>query len=175
MKQRLTWFVAIATIAGPACGLLLHASLGADGSARAVAVFSLVTAGFLRLIKMIIAPLVFCTLVVGVAHMDGAASIVRVGARTLGWFMIATLISLCIGLGAAHLFEPGLGMTPPAITGAAPGAAAPASPLSPQAIMEHVVPTSVVQAMAANEILQIVLSPSCLALRPQAWGPRQLR
>ena len=107
MKQRLTWIVAIATIAGLACGLLLHGSLGPAGTARAVAVFSLVTAAFLRLIKMIIAPLVFCTLSVGVARMDGAASIVRVGARTIGWFLLATLISMGIGLAAAHLFKIG--------------------------------------------------------------------
>ncbi len=153
MKQRLTWFVAIATIAGPVCGFILHVFLGPEGSTRAVAIFALVTAAFLRLIKMIIAPLVFCTLSVGVARMDGAASIVRVGARTIGWFMFATLISMCIGLATAHIFKPGLGMTPPAIT-AAPAAV---SPLAPQDIMEHIIPTSVVQAMATNEILQIVV------------------
>jgi len=154
MKPRLTWFVAIATIAGPACGLLLHSWLGtASGAARVVAAFSLVTTGFLRLIKMIIAPLVFCTLSVGVARMDGAASIARVGARTIGWFLFATLISMCIGLGAAHAFKPGLGLAPPAITGELP----PATPLQPQEIMEHIIPASVIQAMAANEILQIVV------------------
>jgi Na+/H+-dicarboxylate symporter len=153
MKPRLTWIVAIATIAGLACGLLLHGSLGPAGTGRAVAVFSLITAAFLRLIKMIIAPLVFCTLSVGVARMDGAASIVRVGARTIGWFLFATLISLGIGLGSAHLFKPGLGMTPPALTGEPP----PAAPLAPLEVMEHIIPASVFQAMAANEILQIVV------------------
>jgi Na+/H+-dicarboxylate symporter len=153
MKPRLTWIVAIATIAGLACGLLLHGFLSPDGTARAVTVFSLITAAFLRLIKMIIAPLVFCTLSVGVARMDGAASIVRIGARTIGWFMFATLLSLGIGLGSAHLFKPGLGMMPPAISGEPP----PAAPLAPMQVMEHIIPASVVQAMAANEILQIVV------------------
>jgi Na+/H+-dicarboxylate symporter len=153
MKPRLTWIVAIATIAGLACGVVLHGLLGPAGTARAVALFSLITAAFLRLIKMIIAPLVFCTLSVGVARMDGAGSIVRVGARTIGWFLFATLVSLGIGLGSAHLFKPGLGMTPPAITGDPPAAV----PLAPMQVMEHIIPASVVQAMAANEILQIVV------------------
>jgi Na+/H+-dicarboxylate symporter len=153
MKPRLTWFVAAATIAGPACGLLLHGWLSSESAAGLVTAFSLVTAGFLRLIKMIIAPLVFCTLSVGVARMDGGASIARVGARTIGWFLFATLIAMCIGLAAAHIFKPGLGLTQPVISGELPAA----TPLKPQEIMEHIIPASVIQAMAANEILQIVV------------------
>jgi Na+/H+-dicarboxylate symporter len=168
MKPRLTWIVAIATIAGLACGLLLHGALGPAGTTRAVAFFSLITAAFLRLIKMIIAPLVFCTLSVGVARMDGAASIVRVGARTIGWFLLATLISMSIGLAAAHLFKPGLGMAPPAITGEAPAAA----PLEPLQVMEHIIPASVVQAMAANEILQIVVFSILFGAAAASLGPK---
>ena len=92
MKSRLTWFVIIAMIAGPLCGLLLQQTLGTGPAADSVAAgLSLVTTSFLRLIKMIIAPLVFSTLVVGVARMEGAASIARIRARALGWFVVATM------------------------------------------------------------------------------------
>ncbi len=110
MKSRLTWFVIIAMITGPLFGLLLHEVLGTGPAAdSAAAAFSLVTTSFLRLIKMIIAPLVFSTLVVGVARMEGAAAIARIGAKALGWFVIATLVSMTIGLAAVQLFKPGLG------------------------------------------------------------------
>jgi Na+/H+-dicarboxylate symporter len=75
MKSRLTWFVVIAMIAGPLFGLLLHATLGGSPAAdSAGAGLSLVTTSFLRLIKMIIAPLVFSTLVVGVEKPWGGSS-----------------------------------------------------------------------------------------------------
>src|SRR5579871_3798460 len=117
MKSRLTWFVILAMIAGPLFGLLLHEVLGSGPAAdSAAADFSLVTTSFLRLIKMIIAPLVFCTFVVGVARMEGAAAIARIGAKALGWFLIATLISMSIGLVAVQVFKPGLGLTAAAAT-----------------------------------------------------------
>src|ERR1700730_5991153 len=154
MKSRLTWFVILAMIAGPAAGLLLHQTLGTGPAAdSAAAGFSLVTSSFLRLIKMIIAPLVFSTLVVGVARMEGAASIARIGARALGWFVVATMISMAIGVVAVQLFKPGLGLSASA---AAPGSIA-AGPLQLKDLLEHIIPSSIVQAMASNEVLQIVV------------------
>jgi Na+/H+-dicarboxylate symporter len=154
MKSRLTWFVVIAMIAGPLFGLFLHQTLG-DGAAAdsAAAGLSLVTTSFLRLIKMIIAPLVFSTLVVGVARMEGAASIARIGAKALGWFVVATMISMAIGVVAVQLFKPGFGLTASA---AAPGSIA-AGPLQLKDLLEHIIPSSIVQAMASNEVLQIVV------------------
>ncbi len=154
MKSRFTWFVIIAMIAGPLFGLLLHQLLGpGPGADGAAAAFSLITTSFLRLIKMIIAPLVFSTLVVGVARMEGAAAIARIGAKALGWFVIGTLISMAIGLAAVQLFKPGLGLS----ATAAAGGPAVAAPLQLKEFLEHVIPSSVVQAMANNEILQIVV------------------
>jgi Na+/H+-dicarboxylate symporter len=154
MKSRLTWFVILAMITGPLFGLLLHEVLGNGPAAdNAAAAFSLVTTSFLRLIKMIIAPLVFATLVVGVARMQGAAAIARIGGKALGWFVIATLISMTIGLAAVQLFQPGLGLS---ATAAATGASV-AAPLQFKEFLEHIIPSSVVQAMAGNEILQIVV------------------
>ena len=73
----------------------------------------LVTFVFLRLIKMIIAPLVFSTLVVGIAHMEDAAAIGRVGAKAIAWFVLASLVSLTLGLVMVHLFQPGVGLALP--------------------------------------------------------------
>src|ERR1700727_1543382 len=156
MKSRLTWFVIIAMITGPLFGLLLHELLGSGPAAESAAtIFSLVTTSFLRLIKMIIAPLVFSTLVVGVARMEGAAAIARIGAKALGWFLIATLISMTIGRAAVQLFKPGLGLSATAAaSGAGVGVGA---PLQFKAYLDHIIPSSVVQAMANNEILQIVV------------------
>src|SRR3984885_13188510 len=103
MKSRLTWFVIIAMITGPLFGLLLHEVLGSGPAAESAAtVFSLIPTSFLGLIKMIIAPLVFSTLVVGVARMEGAAAIARIGAKALGWFGMATRVSMTIGLAAVQ-------------------------------------------------------------------------
>ncbi|HEY2675374.1 MAG TPA: dicarboxylate/amino acid:cation symporter [Steroidobacteraceae bacterium] len=156
MKSRLTWLVIIAMIAGPLFGLLLHSALGPGEAADSVAAgLSLVTTSFLRLIKMIIAPLVFSTLVVGVARTDGAASILRIGGKSLGWFILATMISMTIGMITVQLFEPGLGL---AVSANVPAAGAGmAGSMQLKDILEHVIPTSIVQAMAGNEILQIVV------------------
>jgi Na+/H+-dicarboxylate symporter len=155
MKSRLTWFVVIAMIAGPLFGLLLHETLGGSPAAAdsTAAGLSLVTTSFLRLIKMIIAPLVFSTLVVGVARMEGAASIARIGAKALGWFVVATMTSMTIGVVAVQSFEPGFGLSASAAA-SGPGAA---GPLQLKDMLEHIIPSSIVQAMASNEVLQIVL------------------
>jgi Na+/H+-dicarboxylate symporter len=153
MKSRLTWFVVIAMIAGPLFGLLLQHNLGPGPAADTAAGLSIVTTSFLRLIKMIIAPLVFSTLTVGIARMEGAASIARVGAKALGWFVLATMISMIIGIVIVQLFKPGLGLAAP-ISRADLSVAA---PLQWKDMFEHIIPSSIVQAMAGNEILQIVV------------------
>ena len=141
-------------IAGPLFGLFLHQTLGTGPAAdSAAAGLSLVTASFLRLIKMIIAPLVLSTLVVGVARMEGAASIARIGAKALGWFVVATMMSMTIGVVAVQLFKPGFGLSASAAT---PGSNA-AVPLQFKDMLDHIIPSSIVQAMASNEVLQIVV------------------
>src|ERR1700744_6798117 len=172
MKSRLTWFVVLAMISGPLFGLLLHEVLGAGPSTEsAAAAFSLVTTSFLRLIKMIIAPLVLWPLVVGVARMEGAAAIARIGAKALGWFVLATLISMSIGLLAVQLSKPGLGLAAAAVSGGTP----PASPLLFKDFLEHIIPISVVQAMANNEILQIVVFSVFFGAAASSLGQRVKR
>ncbi len=169
MKSRLTWLVVLALIAGPLFGLLLHRQLGTGPAAdSAAATLSLITGGFLRLIKMIIAPLVFSTLVVGIARMQGAASIARMGAKTLGWFLMATLVSMTIGLAVVQLLKPGVGLSASASAlGPSPGAL-----LQPEDVLDHLIPSSIVQSMASNEILQIVVFSVLFGAAALSLGPR---
>jgi Na+/H+-dicarboxylate symporter len=118
--------------------------------------FNVVTDIFLRLIKMIIAPLVFSTLVVGIAHMEDAAAIGRVGAKTMGWFITASVVSLSIGLIMVQLISPGVGLNIP-LPDVTAASSVDATTLSLKDFITHLVPKSIVEAMANNEILQIVV------------------
>jgi Na+/H+-dicarboxylate symporter len=169
MKVRLTWFIVAAMITGPLCGLLLQHALGSGPAAASVASgLSLVTSSFLRLIKMIISPLVFCTLTVGVARMEGGASIARIGAKTLAWFILATLVSMTIGTVMVQIFKPGLGLS--AVASNAPAAVTGTMRLGD--ILEHIIPTSVVQALANNEVLQIVVFSVFFGAAASALGAK---
>jgi Na+/H+-dicarboxylate symporter len=169
MKIRLTWFVLVAMITGPLVGLLLQHYLGRGPAADSVAsVLGLVTSSFLRLIKMIIAPLVFCTLTVGVARMESGASIARIGGKTVAWFLLATLVSMTIGAAMVQIFKPGLGLT---ATAASAATSAPGQ-MRVTDIVEHIIPTSVVQAMAANEVLQIVVFSVIFGAAASSLGAR---
>jgi Na+/H+-dicarboxylate symporter len=117
---------------------------------------NIVTDMFLRMFKMIIAPLVFSTLVVGIAHMEDAATIGRVGAKTMAWFITASIVSLTIGLVMVHLLAPGVGLAL-ALPEATATSAVSANALSLKDFITHLVPKSIVEAMANNEILQIVV------------------
>src|SRR5262249_12092839 len=135
----------------------------------------------LRLIKMIIAPLVFATLVVGIAKMGDIATVGRIGGKALGWFLFASLISLTLGLILVGVFEPGKAMplTPPAVSAAtgiqAPGIEASGikpTGLSVEEFISHLIPTSILDAMSRNEILQIVVFSLFFGIAMAALGER---
>src|SRR5262245_11505648 len=154
MQRFLTLFVLVAMIAGVAVGYVLHQQQPSANWPGIAANFKLVTDIFLRLIKMIIAPLVLSTLVVGIAHMGDTGSLGRVGVRTLLWFITASVFSLLLGLVIVHALQPGVGLQLP-IPG---GEAAPqASALNLRDFVTHLVPTSIFDAMATNQLLQIVV------------------
>jgi len=156
-RQRFTAFVIAAMLGGIIAGLLIHQFVTDKSQIAAVTDgLSIVTDVFLRLIKMIIAPLVFSTLVVGIAHMEDTAAIGRVGVKTLGWFIGASLVSLLLGLAMVHILRPGVGLDLmlPAVGAKADVSAA---SLTLKDFITHVFPTSIVAAMASNEILQIVV------------------
>ncbi|HEX4184061.1 MAG TPA: dicarboxylate/amino acid:cation symporter [Caulobacteraceae bacterium] len=155
MNRRFAGLVVGAMVLGVLIGWLCNRYLAPDQRAQAVAGLSVITDIFLRLIKMIIAPLVLTTLVVGVGHMEDAAAVGRIGAKTLGWFLSASLVSLTLGLLMVEWLHPGAGITLH-LLGTAP-ATPPAEPFSLAGFVAHVVPTSIFDAMARNEILQIVI------------------
>lgn len=118
--------------------------------------FSVLADVFLRLIKMIVAPLVFTTLVVGVAKLGDISAVGRIGGKTLLWFVGASLMSLLLGMILVNIFEPGVAMhLPVPDTGESSGIANVGFSL--KNFLYHVFPSSVVESMAKNEILQIVV------------------
>ncbi len=159
MKKKLPMaaWILIAMVLGIILGYMIFASFPDKGTAKEIAGYvSIVSDVFLRLIKMLIGPLVFSTLVVGIAHMGDAKSVGRVFGKAIGWFLTASLISLVIGLVMANLLEPGanLGLPLPDI-GASANLAT--SKFTFKDFVSHTVPKSFVEAMANNEILQIVV------------------
>ncbi|MBV9993322.1 MAG: dicarboxylate/amino acid:cation symporter [Alphaproteobacteria bacterium] len=153
MNRLFALFLITAMILGIAVGLAAHEWLSEPQVASLAGGMGLITTMFLRLIKMIIAPLVFTTLVAGIAHMEGAAAIGRVGAKTIAWFVLASVVSLSLGLVMVHLFEPGVGLALPKEAGVGDLS----TTLSLSDFITHLVPRSIVEAMADNEILQIVV------------------
>jgi len=126
---------------------------------------------FLRLIKMIIAPLVFSTLVVGIAKMGDPGTVGRVGLKALGWFLLASLISLSLGLVLVNLFKPGIAMHVPLPDNSARAEVA-ATGLSLEDFIGHTFPESIVDAMAHNTILQIVVFALFFGAATAALGER---
>jgi Na+/H+-dicarboxylate symporter len=105
---RLTLYILLAMILGITVGYTCHILWPDPQTAATIAGYiSLVTDLFLRLIKMIIAPLVFSTLVVGIAHMGDSKTVGRVGLKTMGWFITASLLSLTLGLIMVSTLRPG--------------------------------------------------------------------
>jgi Na+/H+-dicarboxylate symporter len=118
--------------------------------------FSILADIFLRLIKMIVAPLVLTTLIVGVAKLGDINSVGRIGGKTLLWFIGASLTSLLLGLILVNLFKPGIAMDLPLPDVSEDSGIARAG-LTLKGFLYHVFPTSLMEAMAKNEILQIVV------------------
>jgi Na+/H+-dicarboxylate symporter len=170
-RNRLTTWILVGLVLGIITGYVANTNL-ADPKGFADTM-SLVTTLFLRLIKMIIAPLVFSTLVVGIAKMGDAAEVGRIGVKALGWFIIASLLSLTLGLVLVNLFRPGDAM---ALSGSLPAASATsgitASGLTLKDFITHLVPTSIVDGMAKNEILQIVIFSIFFGTGAAAVGER---
>ena len=177
MAKRLTRYILIALVLGIIAGWSINAAID-DGTPASAAhlksiadYLSIVTALFLRLIKMIIAPLVFSTLVAGIAHMGDVAALGRVGVRSLLWFILASLVSLTLGLILVTLLHPGVGLNlaiPPstAASGVQTGA------FNLKDFVSHVVPQSIFEAMSTNEILPIVIFSMFFGIALTAVGER---
>jgi Na+/H+-dicarboxylate symporter len=154
MSNRFTQYILIAMVLGIVMGTLIFNYMP-DSRADIAYSVNLIAMLFLRLIKMIIAPLVFATLVGGIAHMGSGAKLGRIFAKTMGWFISASFVSLLLGLVMVNLLAPGVGIqiadqhqTTANIS---------TSAFSVENFVEHIVPTSIFKSLADGEILQIVV------------------
>lgn len=118
--------------------------------------FSIISDVFLRLIKMLIGPLVFSTLVVGIAHMGDAGAVGRVFGKAMLWFITASLLSLGVGLMMANILQPGQHLALP-LPDVNASTALQTSAFTLKGFVTHLVPRSFAEALATNEILQIVV------------------
>ncbi|SNT19285.1 Na+/H+-dicarboxylate symporter [Noviherbaspirillum humi] len=156
-RNQLTVWIGIALAAGIAVGYFCNSIAPTPEAAKEIAsYFSLVTDIFLRLIKMIIAPLVLTTLVAGLAGMGDAKVVGRIGAKALGWFISASLCSLLIGLVMANLLRPGDAVNVP-LPAAGTATNLKTAALNLKDFVAHVFPKSIFESMANNEVLQILI------------------
>jgi Na+/H+-dicarboxylate symporter len=155
--SRLTTMIFVGMLLGIAVGYACSITWPDPQTAKEIAGYiALVSDVFLRLIKMIIAPLVFSTLVVGIAHLGDTASVGRVGGKALLWFVGASFCSLMLGLILVNIMQPGVNLNLP-LPDVGAGTGLKTASLSLKEFVTHLVPKSAVEAMANNEILQIVV------------------
>jgi Na+/H+-dicarboxylate symporter len=171
-KPGLTGWIAIAMTAGIITGLLIHHSAGIYWGEHFTDYMSIITDIFLRLIKMIIAPLVFSSLVTGIAKMGDTKAVGRIGAKTLAWFLGASLISLLLGLLIMNIVNLGNNLNLPIPDLSEAGKIENGSSLSFKTFITHVFPRSFIESMANNEILQIVVFAIFFGIATAAVGEK---
>jgi proton glutamate symport protein len=152
-------------------GLLIGIAVGHLWPGFGVAVKPLADA-FLRMIKMIIAPLVFATLVVGIAGTGDLKAMGRIGVKAIVYFEIATTIALFLGLALVNVFKPGAGLAMPIGADTSAAAAMVQSQQHAWDIFLHLFPTSVIDAMARGDILQLVVFSTFFGVALAAIGPK---
>lgn len=172
-NNRLTLYILIAMVLGIAAGEWVHNFSSPAHIKGFEQNIKLLTTIFLRLVQMIIAPLVFFTLVAGIAKMGDLKALGRVGGKSMLWFVSASIVSLLLGLVLVNYFKPGAnagnvqadseGMKD--LIGKIEG-------FSLKNFIEHVFPKSVIEAMAGNEILQIVVFSIFFGVALTAFGEK---
>lgn len=154
----LTGQIVIAMLLGAFLGVIIHNSISDEAALNFSNKIKMLATIFIRLVQMIISPLVFTTLVVGIAKLGDIRAVGRIGGKALGWFFTASFISLLIGLFFVNLLEPGVGLNLSNIDiSSASEVTAKTQSLSFENFIVHIVPKSIIEAMATNEILQIVI------------------
>ncbi len=173
MKNKLTISIIIAMLLGIALGYSIF-TMASPAFAQTIAGnLQLLTRLFLNLVQMIIAPLVFSTLVVGIAKLGDLKTVGRVGGKALLWFVSASLVSLLLGLVLVNFFKPGEGIDlSNADTKGAADLVDKTTAFSLAAFVDHVFPKSVINAMADNQILQIVVFSVFFGIATAALGEK---
>lgn len=155
--NRLTLWILAAMALGIGVGYAMHTGMDAAERGGVAADLKLLTDIFLRLVKMIIAPLVFSTLVVGIAKLGDIRTVGRVGGRSLLWFFTASLVSLLLGMLLVNALQPGVGLQLAMDPDDAKDVLDKTHSFTLKDFVAHVFPESIIAAMSGNETLQIVV------------------
>ncbi len=171
-RSFLTIYILLAMLLGAILGSIIHIyypHLAANFSKN----IKLLATIFIRLVQMIIAPLVFTTLVVGIAKLGDIRAVGRIGGKALAWFFSASLVSLLIGMFWVNFLQPGVGLNLSDIdVSTASDVTDKTQSFSIQNFIEHIIPKSIFEAMATNEILQIVIFSIFFGLAAAAIGDK---
>ena len=172
IRSFLTIYILLAMLLGAILGSIIHTyypHLAANFSKN----IKLLATIFIRLVQMIIAPLVFTTLVVGIAKLGDIRAVGRIGGKALAWFFSASLVSLLIGMFWVNFLQPGVGLNLSDIdVSTASDVTDKTQSFSIQNFIEHIIPKSIFEAMATNEILQIVIFSIFFGLAAAAIGDK---
>ena len=156
--SNLTVQIIIAMILGGLLGIFIHNNYIPDDAKSFSDKVKILATVFIRLVQMIISPLVFTTLVVGIAKLGDIKAVGRIGVKALGWFFSASFVSLLIGMFWVNTLQPGVGLKLANVDlTTATEVTQKTEVFSAQNFVEHIIPKSIVEAMASNEILQIVI------------------
>jgi len=154
----LTGQILIAMLLGAVLGIIIHNTISPEAATAFSTKVKILATVFIRLVQMIISPLVFTTLVVGIAKLGNVSAVGRIGGKALAWFFTASFISLLLGMFFVNALKPGVGLNLSDVDmSSASEVAAKTQSISFENFIEHIVPKSVFEAMATNEILQIVV------------------
>ncbi|MFZ9394483.1 MAG: dicarboxylate/amino acid:cation symporter [Erythrobacter sp.] len=157
MDRKLTLYILIGMVLGVVVGQIMHVALDPVLVKEQIAPWlKLLSDIFLNLIKLLVAPLVLSTIVVGIAHMGDSTALGRIGFRALAWFITASLISIGLGLVMVNLFQPGVGAPIPD-SAAAAAAVGEVKDLKATEFILSIFPKNAIEAMATNNILQILV------------------
>jgi Na+/H+-dicarboxylate symporter len=167
----LTGQILIAMVLGAILGIIIHNSISPEAAQGFSTKIKILATVFIRLVQMIISPLVFTTLVVGIAKLGDINAVGRIGGKALGWFFTASFTSLLLGMFFVNLLEPGVGLNLSNVDLAAVSeVTAKTQNISFENFIEHIVPKSIFEAMATNEILQIVIFSIFFGLAAASLG-----
>jgi Na+/H+-dicarboxylate symporter len=174
-SNRLTLYIVLGMILGILTGYIIFTTYANDEAAikKIADNLSIPTDIFLRLVKMIIAPLVFSTLVTGVAKLGDIKAVGRIGGKTMLWFITATFVSLFLGLILVNILQPGHSLNLP-LPDTHASAGVSGADMTLRGFFRHVFPDSVIMAMANNEILQIVIFALFFGVAIAAIGEKGL-
>jgi len=171
-RSFLTIYILLAMLLGAILGSIIHTyypHLAANFSKN----IKLLATIFIRLVQMIIAPLVFTTLVVGIAKLGDIRAVGRIGGKALAWFFSASLVSLLIGMFWVNFLQPGVGLNLSDIdVSTASDVTDKTQSFSIQNFIEHIIPKSIFEAMSTNEILQIVIFSIFFGLAAASIGDK---